>query len=55
VALELSRCREALALQARAVETVESRRLGSLDADAAALRSRLAAMRKRCADAPGAR
>lgn len=54
VALELSQCKQALTLQARAVAAVDSRRLGSLDGDATSLRAALATMRQRCARAKAA-
>ena len=55
VALALSRCKEAIILQTRALEASAPKRLGSLDADVAALRSRLDAWKERCEGKSGAR
>jgi hypothetical protein len=48
VALELGQCKQALVLQTRALEIVESERVGSVGMDKASFKGRLAELRKRC-------
>ncbi len=51
VAVELGQCKQALLLQARGVEAVQAKRVGSLGADAPLLKNRLAELEKRCSTA----
>jgi tetratricopeptide (TPR) repeat protein len=55
VALELGQCKQALILQTRAIETVQSKRVGSVGIDLKQLKDRLGEMQKRCPATPAAR
>jgi cytochrome c-type biogenesis protein CcmH/NrfG len=51
VAVELGQCKQALILQARVVEAVQSKAFGSQGTNAMEVRNRLGEIRKRCATA----